>query len=470
MIALDGIIFLPSLSIKYMFDYYFFAKNIMKKIRRQILQCRATIIVLCTLVSCCAVAQNQAELDTIAKLCITTYCTPQGIVNCNRLIRKASQFGNMKYVNKGYSLKMSAYVSMGLYDRAIVMSDSIEKHTNVKSEAPLQFDYILTQKASAYLMNGQTELCIATMQPIYKSIKEIINSKDTSEEELSEGLKLYVTSLKIMAVASFIGKQNEQATDFFEQAIAICREHPTELHINFMDITFCRFSNMSQVAEQAGTEEFMYFINRFEQEIKDYVEYATGHRAPEAIKRDVLFYTFVVKCSRLDIAIKQQNVDESERLVRSLDSLYAVSPLVRMRDKDFYASKSDYYLMIGNYEKALAFNDSVIKRYVAMGSYENEYHYIKKRLQIHKNAGTLTNIYAEIERLEELADTIIKQNTTDSVQELSAQMNIDQMNDVLKAEQEAKNMWMTIGIVAIALVVILGIALVCLYHRRNSIM
>ena len=80
-----------------------------------------------------------------------------------------------------------------------------------------------------------------------------------------------------------------------------------------------------------------------EQEIKDYVEYATGHRAPEAIKRDVLFYTFVVKCSRLDIAIKQQNVDESERLVRSLDSLYAVSPLVRMRDKDFYASKSDYF-------------------------------------------------------------------------------------------------------------------------------
>lgn len=422
---------------------------------RKILAIKIVSIIICLLYTYYACAENIAELDTIANNCEKTYCTIAGLRNSNILIRKAQQMGNVYYMCKGLMYKISASVSMGLYTDAISLADSIDEHTNIKNEKPIQYNYIQTQKASAYLMSGDTKPCSEIMQQVCEFANNYIENQNTDDEEYTEVLKLYVNSLKIMAITSFVGQQHEQAMTFFDKAINICRQHPSELYPRFMDIAYCKFSNMSQMVELEGNEAYSKFISEFEQNIHDYTIYAKGLRAPEAIKNDILYYTFSAKSHRLSIAIKEKNIDAAERLVRSLDSLYAVSALVRMRDKDFYDSKSDYYRLIGDYAKALAFNDSVIKKYVAMGAKENEYYAIKKRLKIYNEAGIITEGYDFIARLETLSDTIIKQNTNETLQQLNAQLNVNHTNYELQRTLDEKKMWMTIAIVSILSSIIL---------------
>ncbi len=427
------------------------------------------LILILVSASCNAVkAQDISELDTLANLCIQTYSTPIGILNCNRLIRKSQQLGQsgFKYMCKGYTLKATSYIAMGLYDKVIQLCDSIEAHTDLKDVAPMQYNYIVSQKASAFLMNGQTELCIETMQSVYELAKKISQDSNVDADTRLESLKLYVNALKIMGVASYVGQQYDQALAFFDNAISICREHPTELYTNFMDITYCRFSNMSQVAATHGNDELKEYIARFEQDIKDFIKYAQNNRSSEAIKKDVLYYKFAVKSSKLDIAISEHNINEAEKLMRSIDSLYAVSALVRMRDKDYYASKVEYYRMIGNYDKAIAFNDSVIKRYVEMGSYENEYHYTKLRLKLYSEAGIITEGADVVERLTVLADTIIKQNTTESVQKFSTEMDIDNIHRELLQSEKEKRVWMIVAFAAIILSVMNAVILFFVMRKK----
>ena len=432
---------------------------------------KTIIIALCIIACHCTSAQNHvAELDTIMQKCVSTFATPIGIVKSNYLIHKAIQYNNIEYICKAYNLKTRAYLAMAMYDRTIAFADSIEEHTDIKTICPLQFDNILIQKASAYLMVGQTERCMSTLQPIYQSVKDIIENKDLPQKQLTEGLQIYVTSLKLMSVACFLSKQYEQANTFIDQALDMCKQHSAELYTNFIDVAYIRYYNMGQIAEiEGGTDELNKYICRFEQEIKQFIEYTKKYNHPADItKENVLFYNFIVKCGRLNVAIKQHDIENASSIIRSLDSIYAVSAQIKSRSYEFYAAKADYYQMIGEYEKALAFNDSVIRRFNTMSSSDNEYYYIKKRIEIHYEAGLISDdAYSIVKRLQELADTIVKQCTTTSTQELSVKMNADQMSNALKAEQEATKRWTTIAISAIVAAIALCVALIVSLQRRK---
>lgn len=114
--------------------------NIFLKIQRYHKAARITLAAIGIMCSGLrANAQDTAELDTLAQVCLKTYSTAAGLRNCDMLIEKATKANSYPHLCKGLQLKATSYVAMGRYDDAIAICDSIEEHTDLKEKEPEQF-------------------------------------------------------------------------------------------------------------------------------------------------------------------------------------------------------------------------------------------------------------------------------------------------------------------------------------------
>lgn len=409
-----------------------------------------------------AYAQETANLDTLVQNCLKTYSTAAGLRDCDILIREATKAKSYPHLCKGLQLKATSYVAMGRYEDAIAVCDSVDKHTDLKEKEPEQFYNLQLQKASGLLMIGKASECIDVTKHIYDAVKEMPDKEGKQKE------KLYVGSIKIMAVANIISKQFGRAEELFDEGIEICREAPKELHTNFIDLSFCKFANIIEEKTKSGNNaESERFIGQFAKEIEDYAKYAKGHRADEAIKRDVLFYTFISKSYQMNLKAMKGDRRDADKLMRSIDSLHAVSDLVRMRKKDFYAAKMNYYNLTEEYTKALAYNDSIIKIYREDDDYDNEYRTLKDRLNILSKSDTQDEIDMML-RMSCLADTIIRNTTTESVQELTTQMGLDKAKmETAQLKAERQN-WILAGALAIMTAISIIIGFLVVQSRKQK--
>lgn len=423
--------------------------------------CRIAITTLLLLTLCQGiVAQDTAELDTLANICIKTYSTEEGLKNCQTLMYKAKMSHQMTYYYKAARLKVTSLIAMGRYDEAIEACDNIEQNSNIANNDPQIFNTLLIQRASGLLMTGRTDEAINTARRVY----------DNSKTMDSEGRnKLHVGALKIMAVACFVGKQYEASEKYFDEGIDMCRQFPAELHTNFIDLSFCKFVNLLEVISQKNDEEIVNHIREFENNVNEYAAMAHGNRPDEAIKRDLMFYSFIVKSNWLHIKARQQDMQTSERLMRSIDSLYAACDLVRMRKNDFYSAKVQYYVLTAQYDKALQYNDSVLSEYIDDNDQPNAYRTMKNKIEILGKAGMLNGHYPTVELLIDMADTIIAQTTSQSVQQMSAQMELDKSTTEITTLQALLSRWRTTAIISLIIIALLAIIMTRMIVRNTRL-
>lgn len=422
-----------------------------------------SFILLFRIAMCMAAEESWAvKRDSLYRLCDDTFGTDECLLHCEEGIKSARLAGDLYIETSLNMLKVATYFNMHLHDRVIEFCDSIEQIEAIEYRYPRGYYTILSYRAESYLNSGKYRLAMKYAKDVYDAGMALIakgRSAGGSISEVINGKTIVVAAIETIGSAYVnIGRQ-DLAMEYFDNGIRMCEEDIDSLYLSFIELHHYKCNAFAN-NYVAGADKS--FIDDYIQAIESYGEYM-GNRATE---NDAMVFKAEVNWAKLKIAIIENDREETERLMAEMDRMYDVSDVLKYTKLDYYTTKVEYYMYMGDMVKAMAYCDSclmddLLKQDAGLGKLT-----LRQKLDANHRAGFYDRDYDIAKQILDISDSISNQRMSASIEEVGVLMGLDIAKMETQREEAEKRQWAMVAIIAVMSAILI---IVVFITRQNKL-
>jgi len=420
-------------------------------------------IILSIAISANCLAANYPEkekVDSLFAICDNTFGTNEGLANCDKLIDLARATNNL-YVETSVNMQKAAtYFNMMQFDRVIAFCDSIDKHPEVREKFPKGYYTMSSYRAEAYINKGKYRLAIELAKEIYDAGKRIKEEADNDDNK-NGGISIIVAAIENIAFAHTMIDQNSVAIDYLENGIEMCKENLAEFYYEFMELSEYKADFIAKNYKKGDDSSF---IDDYFNAVDTYRKYVSEETF-ENDKGLLMLYGLELK---IKTAITNDDRETATSCFDEIEKIYLNDRQAKTYSKSFYLTKKDYCFYVGDMARVLACCDSILADLSEETDYSNSIKTLKDNLEANHRLGRIENDYDIAMKIITLRDSLEKQRTTASIEEMGTLLGLDMAKMETQKMQAQRTIWFMVAIIAVMGAIIIIVIFIIRQNKQQK--
>lgn len=410
---------------------------------------------------CTAGNESWAEKkDSIVELCNTTFGTYECLLHCDDGIKSAHQVGDL-YVETSISmLKVATYFNLRLFDRVIEFCDSLERDETIKKRYSRGYYIMMSYRSEAYINKGKYRLAMEHAREVYDAGMDMIaKGRNGKVNKIIDGKIVVSAAIENISCAYVnIGRQ-DLAVEYLDNGIKMCSEDMDSLYIPYLELNHYKFNALiKNYAAGADTS----FIDEYMRAIDEYKRHA------DVCESDEISLISEVNLARLKIAILNNDRTEATKLADKLDKMYNEDDVLKYAKTEYYLSKVDYCMYVGDMRKALTYCDSCLMEESIWQEDDLVLRTLQQKLEANHKTGSYAKDYDIARQIINLSDSISHERMSASIEEVGTLMGLDMAKMETQQKEAEKKQWAMTAIIAIMTAILIVVILIIRQNKQQK--
>ncbi|MCQ2204277.1 MAG: SpoIIE family protein phosphatase [Bacteroidales bacterium] len=423
----------------------------------------AFVILMLQAVACLALDDKWSDKkDSLLALCNSSFGSYECLAHCEEGIRCAHEADDLYSETSITMLKVATYFNLRLFDRVIEFCDSLEHDGIIKQRYPRGFYIMMSYRSEAYINKGKYRLAMEHAKEVYDAGMDMIENKFSNKKiGAIDGKMVVAAAIENMSCAYVNIGRRDLAVEYLDNGIKMCREDVDSLYIYFLELNHYKFNALIN-SYVAGDDDG--FVEDYMQAIDVYKKYA-GENVCES---DEISFVCEVCLAKLKIAIKNNDRVEATKLVDRLDRMYDEDEVLKYSKSDYYLTKVDYCMYVGDMRKALAYCDSCLMDEGVWQDEESVLRTLRQKLEANHKIGAYDKDYTLAKQIMDISDSISHERMSASIEEVGVLMGLDMAKMETQKKEAEKRQWAMIAIIAVMSAVLIVVVFIIRQNKQQK--